>query len=41
MSRESPDYQFDDVEVKPNAREVVRQGKPLALSPKPFASWFT
>jgi Tol biopolymer transport system component/DNA-binding winged helix-turn-helix (wHTH) protein len=36
MGVQSLDYQFDDVEVRGNAREVLRQGKPLALEPKAF-----
>jgi Tol biopolymer transport system component/DNA-binding winged helix-turn-helix (wHTH) protein len=36
MGLQSLDYQFDDVEVRRNVREVVRQGKTLALEPKAF-----
>jgi Tol biopolymer transport system component/DNA-binding winged helix-turn-helix (wHTH) protein len=36
MGVQSLNYQFDDVEVRGNAREVVRQGKSLPLEPKAF-----
>src|SRR5580658_7786367 len=36
MGAQSLDYQFDNVEVKRNAHEVLRDGKPLALEPKAF-----